>query len=247
MMNHSVEIIILAAGKGTRMKSEKAKVLHTVSGRPMIMHVLDTAIKVAGKDIIIVIGHQAEKVKKVVAANEDVKFALQKEQRGTGHAVQCALPELSNNCANVVILSGDVPLIKSTTIKDLITEHLKYKNDVTVLGVCLDNPFGYGRIVENEFGGVEKIVEQADADEMQKNINIVNSGIYCVKRDFIEISLTQIKSDNAQNEVYLTDIVGIANKHHKKIGLKICEDQTEVMGINSSQDLMNIESMLKGL
>ncbi len=242
-LNDAVEIIILAAGKGTRMKSEKAKVLHMLSGRPMIMYVVDTAVKVTGKDIIIVIGNQADKVKEVVSASADVKFALQKEQRGTGHAVQCGLPELSHDSRNVVILSGDVPLIKSSTIRDLIKDHLNHKNDVTVLGVCLENPFGYGRIVQNKSGGIEKIVEQTDADELEKNINTVNSGIYCVKRDFLVLSLSKIKSNNNQNEIYLTDIVEVANNYHKKVGLKICKDPTEVMGINTPQDLLNIETM----
>ncbi len=243
-MNDSVAIVILAAGKGTRMKSEKAKVLHSVSGRPMIMHVVETAVKVTGKEIIIVIGHQAESVRSVVSEKADVKFALQKEQNGTGHAVQCALPELSDSCANVVILSGDVPLIKSITISDLITGHINNDNDVTVLGFCLENPFGYGRIVVNKTGIIEKIVEEADADDKQKHINIVNSGIYCVKRPFLEFALSKVKSNNNQNEIYLTDIVEIGTKEDKKIGLKICENQTEVMGINSSEDLLKIESML---
>lgn len=242
-LNDAVGIIILAAGKGTRMKSEKAKVLHLLSGRPMILHVVDTAVKVTGKDIIIVIGNQADKVKKVVSEKADVKFALQKEQRGTGHAVQCALPELSKDCANVVILSGDVPLIKFSTIRELTKDHVSHENDVTVLGVCLENPFGYGRIVKNKSGGVEKIVEETDAVEFEKKINTVNSGIYCVKRDFLEISLSKIKSNNNQNEIYLTDIVEVANNYHKKIGLKICDDQTEVMGINTPQDLLKIETM----
>ena len=243
-MNDSVAIIILAAGKGTRMKSEKAKVLHSVSGCPMIMHVVETAAKVTGKEIIIVIGHQAESVRSVVSEKADVKFALQMEQNGTGHAVQCALPELSEKCANVVILSGDVPLIKSITISGLISDHVNNDNDVTVLGVCFENPFGYGRIVENISGRVEKIIEETDADDIQKKINIVNSGIYCVKRPFLEFALSQVKSNNNQNEIYLTDIVEIANNEDKKIGLKICEDQSEVMGINSSEDLLKIESML---
>jgi UDP-N-acetylglucosamine diphosphorylase/glucosamine-1-phosphate N-acetyltransferase len=243
IMNDSVAIIILAAGKGTRMKSEKAKVLHSVTGRPMILHVVETAVEVSCKEIIIVIGHQAERVRKVVSEKTDAKFAFQKEQNGTGHAVQCALPELSDQCTNVVILSGDVPLIKSITIRDLISEHVNNDNDVTVLGVCLENPFGYGRIVGNSSGRVEKIVEETDADEIQKSINIVNSGIYCVKRPFLEFALSQVQSNNNQNEIYLTDIVGIGNKEDKKIGLKICEDPTQVMGINSSEDLLKIESM----
>ena len=243
-LNDNIGIIILAAGKGTRMKSEKAKVLHSLSGRPMILYVMDTAAKVTTeKDIIIVIGNQADKVKRVVFEKADVKFALQKEQRGTGHAVQCALPELSKDCANVVILSGDVPLIKSSTISELIADHVKNGNTITVLGVCLENPFGYGRIIESVSGCVKKIVEQADADDAEKNINIVNSGIYCVKRDFLELSLSQIKSNNNQNEIYLTDIVEVASNGRKKIGLKICKDQTEVMGINTPQDLLKIETM----
>jgi UDP-N-acetylglucosamine diphosphorylase/glucosamine-1-phosphate N-acetyltransferase len=243
-LNDAVAIIILAAGKGTRMKSEKAKVLHTLSGRPMILHVVDTAVLITGRGIIIVVGHQSEKVKEVVSACADVKFVLQNEQRGTGHAVQCALPQLPQDCQNVVILSGDVPLIKSSTIRDLIQDHVNHENDVTVLGVRLKNPFGYGRIVENESGGVEKIVEETDADEFEKKINTVNSGIYCVKRDFLILSLSKIKSNNNQNEIYLTDIVEVANNYHKKVGIKICEDPTEVMGINTPQDLLIIEGML---
>lgn len=243
-MNDFVEIIILAAGKGTRMKSDDAKVLHMLSGRPMILHVVETAVQVSGKKIVIVIGHQADKVKNVVAAQAEVKFALQEEQRGTGHAVQCGLSELSGNCKNVVILSGDVPLIKPLTIDDLIKNHMDNDYDITVLGVCLENPFGYGRIVENSCGEVEKIVEEADADEIQKSINTVNSGIYCVKREFLEISLKQIKSNNKQNEIYLTDIVEIARNHNKRIGLKICDDPAEVMGVNTLQDLLNVETML---
>jgi bifunctional N-acetylglucosamine-1-phosphate-uridyltransferase/glucosamine-1-phosphate-acetyltransferase GlmU-like protein len=208
------------------------------------MHVVQTAVEVAGKEIVIVIGHQAESVRSVVSEKVDVKFAFQMEQNGTGHAVQCALPELSDKCANVVILSGDVPLIKAITISDLISDHVNNDNDITVLGVCFENPYGYGRIVGNINGRVEKIVEETDADEIQKSINIVNSGIYCVKRSFLEFALSQVQSNNNQNEIYLTDIVEIGNNEDKKIGLKICEDQTEVMGINSYDDLLKIESML---
>lgn len=242
--NNTVEIIILAAGKGTRMKSDKAKVLHPIAGLPMINHVVDTAVQVTGTGIVIVIGHQADKVKSAASGEANVRFALQKEQMGTGHAVQCALPELSSGCAHVVILSGDVPLIKPSTIINLIESHIDQGNDITVLGVCLENPFGYGRIIKNPSGGVEKIVEESDADEHEKKVNIVNSGIYCVKRNFLELSLSKVKSDNMQNEIYLTDIVGIANSSHKNIGLKMCTDPIEVMGVNTLQDLMNVETML---
>ncbi len=243
MMNDTIAIIILAAGKGTRMKSERAKVLHALSGRPMIMYVVDTAVKVAGDDIIIVIGNQADTVKNVVSAGADVQFVLQEEQKGTGHAVRCALPALPDHCQHVVILSGDVPLIKSLTILHLIDKHVNEINDVTVLGVNFDNPFGYGRIVVNPAGGVEKIVEETDASESERYLNIVNSGIYCVEKKFLEKSLSKIKSNNKQNEIYLTDIVEVANNFHKKVGLMICNDQAEVMGINTPEDLLNIETM----
>jgi len=245
-INDPIGIIILAAGKGTRMKSDKAKVLHHLSGRPLIMHVVETAAKVEGKDVVVVVGHEAKIVTEVVSVNADVKFAFQSEQRGTGHAVQCALPFLSKDCGHVVILSGDVPLIRHSTILNLIEDHLKFENAVTVLGVCLENPFGYGRLVESGSGGIEKIVEERDADESEKKINIVNSGIYCVKRDFLGHALSEVTADNNQNEIYLTDIVQIASQSHKKIGLKICDEPTEVMGVNTLHELQNIETILMG-
>jgi len=242
--SESVVIVILAAGKGTRMRSDKAKVLHAICGRPMILHVVDTAIRVAGKEVVIVIGHQAEKVKEVVSREADVLFALQKEQKGTGHAVKSALPVLPEYSTQVIILSGDVPLIKAATVNELLDLHLNRQNDITVLGVRFENPFGYGRIVVNDHGVVEKIVEETDATDSQKQITIVNSGIYCVRRQFLEISLSQIQSNNNQNEIYLTDIVQVARNQEKKIGLMICRDKNEVQGINTPQDLLDIESIM---
>jgi len=126
----------------------------------------------------------------------------------------------------------------------LVAKHVEQDNEITSLGVKLKNPYGYGRIIINKSGDVERIVEESDASEIEKNINIVNSGIYCVKKSFLEISLSQIKSDNMQNEIYLTDIVGIANNLNKKTGLMICKDHTEVMGVNTREDLQNIEALL---
>ena len=242
--SESVVIVILAAGKGTRMRSDKAKVLHAICGRPMILHVLDTAIRVAGNEVVIVVGHQDEKVKEVVSREADVLFALQKEQKGTGHAVKSALPVLAQYSTQVIILSGDVPLIKAATVNELFDLHLNQQNDLTVLGVQFENPFGYGRIVVNGDGVVEKIVEETDATESQRQITIVNSGIYCVQRQFLEISLSLIQSNNNQNEIYLTDIVEVARSHRKKIGLLICRDKNEVQGINTPHDLLDIESIM---
>jgi len=237
-------VIILAAGKGTRMKSAKAKVLHHIARRPMIMYVVEAAIKISGNNVVVVVGNQAKKVQEVVSKSSDVTFAFQKEQKGTGHAVMAAMPVLPAHCQNVVILSGDVPLIKPATIKQLIVRHDEQCNEITMLGVKIKNPYGYGRIIINKFGDVEKIVEQTDASEVEKNINIVNSGIYCVKKSFLEISLTKITSNNMQNEIYLTDIVGIASMLNKKTGMLICKDHTEVMGVNTREDLQNIEALL---
>jgi len=242
--SESVVIVILAAGKGTRMRSDKAKVLHAICGRPMILHVVHTAIRVAGKEVVIVVGHQAEKVKEVVSREADVLFAMQKEQKGTGHAVKSALPVLPEYSTQVIILSGDVPLIKAATVNELLDLHLNRQNDITVLGVRFENPFGYGRIVVSDDGVVEKIVEETDATESQKQITIVNSGIYCVRKHFLEISLSQIQSNNNQNEIYLTDIVQVARNQEKKIGLMICRDKNEVQGINTPKDLLDIESIM---
>lgn len=243
-ISESVVVVILAAGKGTRMKSHKAKVLHTVCGRPMILHVVDTATQVAGKEVVIVVGNQADEVKKVVSLESEVLFAMQQEQKGTGHAVKSALPALPEYSTQVVILSGDVPLIKAATVNELLGVHLNQQNDVTVLGVRLENPYGYGRILVNNVGDVERIVEEADATEAQRQINTVNSGIYCVRRQFLEISLSQLRSNNRQNEIYLTDIVEVAKNYEKKIGLMICKDETEVLGVNTHQDLLNVETIM---
>ena len=240
----SVAIIILAAGKGTRMKSDTAKVLHRVSGRPMILYVVNTAVDVAGENVIVVVGTQAEQVKTVVSSDRSVYFAYQEHQRGTGHAVLCALPILSPHVRHVVILCGDVPLIRSHTIRCLIEEHQRLKNDVTIVGAEVDNPFGYGRLIRHPQGQVERIVEEADATESQKAIKIINSGIYCVERSFLAESLKHIKTHNAQQEMYLTDIVGMANEQHKKVGLIQCADNAEIIGINTIQDLNRVEAIL---
>jgi bifunctional UDP-N-acetylglucosamine pyrophosphorylase/glucosamine-1-phosphate N-acetyltransferase/UDP-N-acetylglucosamine pyrophosphorylase len=240
----SVVVVILAAGKGTRMRSDKAKVLHRLNNRPMIMYVLQTALEISGNDIVVVVGNQADEVQKVVSDAANVSFAFQKEQKGTGHAVKCAMEALPHHCEQVVILSGDVPLIQPTTIRNLISDHVHQKNDITVLAVCLENPFGYGRIVTNAVGGVEKIVEETDANDREKAIKIVNSGIYCVDKGFLAMSLSKVTPNNNQKEIYLTDVVGVAHHLGREIGLMICGDQREVMGINTPQDLMNIEAML---
>ncbi|MFP4194064.1 MAG: sugar phosphate nucleotidyltransferase [Desulfobacterales bacterium] len=243
-IENRVAVIILAAGKGSRMKSQRAKVLHSVAGRPMILYVIDAAVRIAGSNIVVVIGIQAEKVKALVSAHADVEFAVQERQLGTGHAALCALPAIEDHVEHVVVLCGDVPLIKSKTLDRLVRSHISRDPAVTVLGARLDDPSGYGRIKQKADCSVERIVEQADANEEEKKINTVNTGIYCINRRFLKNALGRIGTDNAQNEMYLTDIVGIAAKAGKKIELMLCGDTSEMWGINTRDDLEKVESII---
>lgn len=241
-------IIILAAGKGTRMKSDKAKVLHEINGVPMVNYVVQTAVQIVGDRIILVIGHQAEQVRKIVSEHCDgLTFAIQEEQLGTGHAVQCAIPYLSENIHHVVILCGDVPLITPATIQSLLKAHKTEKRDLTVLGVEMENPEGYGRMVVDAQNRVTAIVEDADATAEQKKIRIVNSGIYCSDRNFLNQSVNQIQANNAQEEYYLTDILEIGRKAKKNVGVEIFRNCEEVMGVNTLEDLELSENIAKNM
>ena len=238
-------VIILAAGLGTRMKSQKAKVLHQVMGRPMIMYVVETAARVTGAHIIIVVGHQADKVQQIVLQEHQAVFAYQDKQLGTGHAVFCALPQIPNNCNDVIILCGDVPLVTPKTVDQLIQDHVRQQRDVTVLGVEVDNPTGYGRILMDDMHRVCGIVEESDARADQKRINIINTGIYCINKDFLAESLPKIQSNNAQGEYYLTDIVALGRKANKIVGAMLAVDSSEFHGVNDSKDLLIVENLLK--
>ena len=245
LMNPKIAVVILAAGLGTRMKSNKAKVLHEVCGRPMVSYVVETACKVAGNDVILVVGNQADKVRETVSQLGDFHYAHQEEQLGTGHAVLCALPYIPKHCEEVVILCGDVPLIKADTVTHLVKSHTDEKRDVSVLAVEFDDPTGYGRIVLDENNRVQAIVEESDATAAQKRITLINSGIFCVKKEFLLWAVPQIKSDNAQGEIYLTDIVEIAYAEKKHIGVAVGGDNFEVTGINTVQELKRVEGVLK--
>ena len=240
----NIAAIILAAGKGTRMKSDKAKVLHMLAGRPIIGYVLETAVNVFGRNIIVVIGNQADSVRQTVAEAADVGFAHQYEQLGTGHAVQCALPELPRHIENVMVLCGDVPLITEKTLNSLVNTHLAEQNAVTLLGVNFENPAGYGRLVTDSNGSVIRIVEEADATELEKGISTVNSGIYCIHRGFLEQTIAQLKSDNAQNELYLTDLIEIAATNNASVGMILAREPSELLGINTLDDLKQLEALI---
>ena len=245
LMNAETAVIILAAGLGTRMKSNKAKVLHEICGKPMVNYIVETAKTVAGNHVVLVVGHQAEKVRKTVSKIGSFSFADQAEQLGTGHAVLCALPHLPERCQQVVILCGDVPLIKAETINALIKSHVDQKRDISVLAVELEDPTGYGRILLDARNRVQAIVEESDATLKQKRIRLINTGIFCVQKDLLLRVVPQIKSDNAQGEIYFTDIVEIAFADKKHIGVAIGENHLEVTGINTIQELNRVEGVIK--
>ena len=246
-MNDKVAVIILAAGLGKRMKSGKAKVLHEVLGKSMILHVLETAKTIAGNNLIAVIGHQAEIVRQKVSEAFEVEFAYQDEQLGTGHAVKCAIPHITGNVENIIILCGDVPLISSNTLNSLIEYHMESEGDISILAVDVDDPTGYGRIIIDKSGNVSGIKEEADATDDEKSIKTVNSGIYCVSKKYLIKAINEIKADNAQGEYYLTDLISIAYNEKKSIGALTGHDQKELIGINSLQDLKMAENFMQDI
>ena len=235
--------IILAAGKGTRMKSDKAKVLHNLGGMPMIRYVVATALAVADQ-VLVVIGHQAEAVRRALSDHPSVRFALQKEQLGTGHAVMSAIPLLAESARDAVILCGDTPLIKAQTIHALIKEHRAQGADLTIATTRLEYPFGYGRIISDDQGGVLGIVEESDASALEKKITTVNTGTYCVKIDFLKKFLPDLSDDNAQGEFYLTDVVGHAHRKGMAAATLEIDDTFEVLGINTVEELAHAERLV---
>jgi bifunctional UDP-N-acetylglucosamine pyrophosphorylase/glucosamine-1-phosphate N-acetyltransferase/UDP-N-acetylglucosamine pyrophosphorylase len=241
-MNNTAAII-LAAGKGTRMKSDLAKVLHEISGEPMIRYVVETSLKVTD-DVFVVIGHQAEAVKNALGSFDKIRFVVQHEQLGTGHAVLTALPELPAHVTDVIILCGDTPLIKPPTLEDLLHIHMEGSRYLTILTTALRHPVGYGRIVLNSNGDVLAIVEEADATEKEKEINLVNTGTYCINSDFLKKWLPDLTSDNAQGEFYLTDVVSRAYQEGVPAAIVEAENSMEVLGVNTINDLAVAESLV---
>jgi bifunctional UDP-N-acetylglucosamine pyrophosphorylase/glucosamine-1-phosphate N-acetyltransferase len=232
-----LDILVLAAGKGTRMRSDLPKVLHPVGGKALVQHVVDTARTVGGEQILIIVGHGAEKVQEKMAA-PDVKFVLQAEQLGTGHAVQQALPHLRSD-ATVLILYGDVPLTRADTLKKLIAG--VNAQQMGLLTVDLPDPTGYGRIVRDETNAVVAIVEHKDANEAQKKIREINTGIMAVQAAHLQKWLPQLKNNNAQGEYYLTDIIAMAKADGIAIHVEQPDAIEEVEGINNRQQQAALE------
>jgi UDP-N-acetylglucosamine diphosphorylase/glucosamine-1-phosphate N-acetyltransferase len=241
---NDVGVVILAAGKGTRMKSDIAKVLHKVGGQCMVVHVIECARKISRDNVHVVVGHQANKVKKEINKFFKVEFAMQEQLLGTGDAVKAAMPGLKSDIKDVVVLCGDVPLIKESTLKNMVEKHKKQQAKLSVLAIDLENPTGYGRIVQDGLNHMVCIKEEADANENEKEIKKVNTGIYCFDRKFLISAVDEIRPDNSQTEYYLTDTVEIAKKRQEKIVVITMDDPGQVIGVNTLEELEKAEYLI---
>ncbi|HXG58419.1 MAG TPA: bifunctional UDP-N-acetylglucosamine diphosphorylase/glucosamine-1-phosphate N-acetyltransferase GlmU [Thermoanaerobaculia bacterium] len=245
-MNDNLEVVILAAGLGTRMKSATVKVLHRAAGRPIIDYVLDLAAAVCNRPPVMVVGHQREAVRQCVG--DRARFAVQEEQLGTGHAVLQAAPVLERDGIGgkqVLILSGDVPLTRPETLRRLLEEHAAKKNALTLLSVRLGDPGMYGRIVRDASGDVVRIVEAKDASGDEKRIDEVNAGIYVFEAGDLFANLRRLSTDNAQGEYYLTDLIAILRAAGRRVGAVMAGDPVEALGVNSRADLAVIEAEIQ--
>ena len=235
--------IILAAGKGTRMKSDLPKVLHKVAGISMLEHVFRSVNAINPEKTVTVVGHKAELVEQVLAGQTD--FVRQTEQLGTGHAVMMAEPVLENLTGQTLVIAGDTPLITGESLKNLIDFHINHKNVATILTAEADNPFGYGRIVRNQHGEVLKIVEQKDASDFEQQIKEINTGTYVFDNARLFEALKNINTNNAQSEYYITDVIGIFRENGEKVGAYTLKDFDESLGVNDRVALATAESVMR--
>ncbi len=236
-------IIVLAAGMGTRMRSAAPKVLHLLAGKPLIRHVLDAVAPLGPEKTILVLGHQADRVRSVVEGY-DIEVVHQAEQRGTGHAVRQAVGVIASAQGPVMVLCADTPLLAPETLMSLADAHSGSGAAVTVMTAMPADPTGYGRIIRGR-SGVLRIVEEKDATTAQKKIREVNAGIYCFEKKFLLSALGGIKNKNAQGEYYLPDTIALARKGKRRVAAVLCQDPDEAMGINSRFDLSQAEMILQ--
>jgi bifunctional UDP-N-acetylglucosamine pyrophosphorylase/glucosamine-1-phosphate N-acetyltransferase len=245
-MNENLEVIILAAGLGTRMKSATIKILHRAAGRPIIDYVLDLAADLCRTPPVMIVGFQRDAVQKAVGSR--ARFAVQEEQLGTGHAVLQAASLIEPTGVEnkrILILSGDVPLTRPETLQRLLDEHERSGNALTLLTMRLDEPAMYGRIVRDESGAVTRIVEAKDASEEQKRIDEVNAGIYVFNGEHLFDNLRNLSPENAQKEYYLTDLLAVIREAGHRVGAVVANDPVEALGVNSRGELAQVETEIQ--
>ncbi|MDR0690917.1 MAG: bifunctional UDP-N-acetylglucosamine diphosphorylase/glucosamine-1-phosphate N-acetyltransferase GlmU [Streptococcaceae bacterium] len=235
--------IILAAGKGTRMKSKLYKVLHKVAGKSMVEHVLAQVAQTLPKEIITVVGHGADAVK--AQLKERSSYVLQEEQLGTGHAVLQTRALLDDKNGETLVISGDTPLLTAQTLKNLFEHHVKNHASVTVLTAKTEDPTGYGRIIRNDSGEIERIVEQKDATALEAKVQEINTGVYIFNNELLFNALSQLNTNNAHGEYYLTDVIEILKKHGKKVAAFQISSFKEFLGVNDRIALAEANSLMR--
>jgi bifunctional UDP-N-acetylglucosamine pyrophosphorylase/glucosamine-1-phosphate N-acetyltransferase len=244
MSTRKVTGLILAAGKGTRMKSDLPKCLHKVCGVPMAKLVADSLIAAGADDVIIVVGHGGESM--VSALGDGYKYAWQREQKGTGHAVQCALAELGEIDGTVMVVCGDTPLISTEYFREFLAGHINSERVCSMAIAELPDATGYGRVVV-EGKDAKRVIEQKDASEAEKQIRHANAGMYCVQGAALAEAIKTLKSDNAQGEYYLTDIIGFFDSTNRSVNAFISSDPAIMMGVNDRKQLAEANMILKNL
>ena len=241
-MENDMMAIVMAAGKGTRMKSKKSKLVQKIYGKEIVKRAVENAEKAGVNNIVAVVGYMKEEVMAVLG--NSVQYAVQEEMLGTGHAVMQASKYLEGKKGKVLELNGDVPLLRPETLNRLLNKSIENKECATLLTAIYDNPKGYGRIVRDEGGNIEAIVEEKDTNDEQKEIKEINAGIYCFDIEALLEALKEIKPNNAQGEYYITDVISIMNAKGLKTGAVIVEDNTEILGVN---DRVQLELLTKVL
>ncbi len=239
--------VILAAGKGTRMKSDLPKVLHELSGKPLLEWVVDAGRAAGLGPLILVVGHRAESVEQQMTPlnDGDLRFVLQAEQNGTGHAVQVCESELADLEGDVLVLAGDVPLIRRETLLELLAEHRDRSAAATVLTAVLSDPTGYGRVLRDEAGDVAAIREHRDCSEAELAVAEINSGIYVFRLPDLLSALSELRPENDQGEYYLTDTLEILRGRGERVAARICGDENEIAGINDREQLAAMEALVE--
>jgi bifunctional UDP-N-acetylglucosamine pyrophosphorylase/glucosamine-1-phosphate N-acetyltransferase len=239
-----IHVVILAAGQGTRMKSRLPKVLHSIAGRPLIEHVLRTAESVSPATITLIVGHRADVVRDRLKGRSNLRFAVQEPQLGTAHALQQAEPALAGRTGTVLLLSGDVPLLRPDALRRLVETHQAAGAAATVMTANVERPYGYGRIVRTE-GRIARIVEERDASPTERQIREINSGIYAFDLAPLFDALRGIASQNAQGEFYLTDLIAIYRRRKLPVETLLNEHPHEIRGINSRTELAEVSRIVR--